>query len=35
MDQAALPLTVHRGEDGQMFHSILSKSNAEQLAKQG
>lgn len=34
-EQASTPLTVHKSEDGTMFSSILTKSNTEQLAKQG
>ena len=35
MDHSTFPITVHQAEDGTMYNSILSKSNADELAKQG
>lgn len=35
MDHNTVPITVHQGEDGHMYTSILSKSNADELARQG
>ena len=34
-EHSSVPLTVHKSEDGTMFASILTKSNTEQLARQG
>jgi len=34
-DQSYAPLTMHQSQDGTVFASILTRSNTEQLEKQG